>query len=86
MEPSLPKNHEDHIAGKGHNSIDTLQFGTQIYSDASNDEHSRCESSIELGIEKNSRQLQHGSWRTSRAKRTLFWKHKETNRKSTLPF
>ena len=34
---------------------------------------------------KSSWQFQHGLWKKSRAKRTSFWKHKETKRKSTLP-
>ena len=28
---SLPNHHEDHIAGKGENSL-ALQFGSQVYS------------------------------------------------------
>ena len=39
------KNHEDHIAGKGFYFDDTLQLGAQVYSDASSDENSGCESS-----------------------------------------
>ena len=41
MEGSPHKNHADHIAGKGMNSIESLQFGTQIYSYASRNENNR---------------------------------------------
>ena len=46
MADSLPNYHEDHIAGKGNNSLTaTLQFGSQIYSYASSHEDSRSKSS-----------------------------------------
>ena len=45
MEESLPKCHEDHIAGKGDQFTATLQFGTQIYSYASSHEDTRSKSS-----------------------------------------
>ena len=45
MEESLPKYHEDHIAGKGGQFIAALQFGTQIYSHASSNEDTRSKSS-----------------------------------------
>ena len=45
MEDSLPNHHEDHIAGKGDNSLQALQFGSQIYSYASSHEDSRSKSS-----------------------------------------
>ena len=38
---SLPKYHEDHIAGKGDTSLQQYNFGTQIYSYASSNEDSR---------------------------------------------
>ena len=42
---SMPPNHEDHIAGKGENSLAAPQFGSQICSYASSHEISRTESS-----------------------------------------
>ena len=48
MEESLPKYHEDHIAGKGRQFTATLQFGTQIYSYASSTEDTRSKSFQDL--------------------------------------
>ena len=46
MEESLPKYHEDHIAGKGDNSLQHyIQFGTQIYFYASSNEDTGSKSS-----------------------------------------
>ena len=44
MEGSQSKNHEDHIAGRGINSLSHEKSGTQIYSHASSHENSRCKS------------------------------------------
>ena len=52
MGESLPNHREDHIAGKGNNSITALQFGTQIYSYASSNENSGSESSGGQGMGK----------------------------------
>ena len=41
MGVSLPNDHEEHIAGKGDNSLQHYNFGTQIYSYASSHEDSR---------------------------------------------
>ena len=49
MGNSTPSNHEDHIAGKGENS---LQFGSQVYSYASSYEDSGSESSGGQGMGK----------------------------------
>ena len=48
LESSLPKEHEDHIAGKGYNSMTHYNFGAQIYSYASSDENYGCESRKKL--------------------------------------
>ena len=45
MGESLPKYHEDHIAGEGDNSLEYFNFGTQIYSYASSHEDTRSKSS-----------------------------------------
>ena len=42
---SLPNHHENHIAGKGDNSLQHYNFGTHIYSYASSHEDSRSKSS-----------------------------------------
>ena len=53
MGNSEPPNHEDHIAGKGENSlIAALQFGSQIYSYASSYENSGSNSSGLQGMGK----------------------------------
>ena len=45
LESPLPKDHEDHIAGKEYNPIRSLQFGSQIYSYAKSNENTRCKGS-----------------------------------------
>ena len=50
-ESCLPKGHEDHVAGKGYNSMTRLQPCAQVCSDASSDENSGCESSSGQGME-----------------------------------
>ena len=45
MEEFLTKYHQDHIAGKGDNSLQHYNFGTQIYSYASSHEDTRSKSS-----------------------------------------
>ena len=83
MEPSQPKNHEDHIANKGFYFDVTLQFGSQIYSYATKDENSGCNSCRGQGMEK-ARDNPSMATGKLRARRRLFSKHKETKRKSTL--
>ena len=58
VEPSLPKNHEDHIVGKGFTSMthynlvhNLFFFGTQVYSWATSDVNSGCKSSSGQGME-----------------------------------
>ena len=53
MGNSVPNHHEDHIAGKGDNSLQALQFGSQMYSYASSYENSCSESSRGQGMGKN---------------------------------
>ena len=52
MEESLPKYHENHIAGKRGQFTTTLRFGTQIYSYASSYENSRSKGSGGQGMGK----------------------------------
>ena len=55
MEESLPNYHDDHIAGKGTKFTATLQFGTQIYSDASRNEDTcipTAKAAVDKGWEK----------------------------------
>ena len=58
---------------------DTLQLGSQVYSDASSDENSRCEGSSGQGMEeaRNKTSLAVGQ---SEEQKKLFWKHKDTNK------
>ena len=83
LESSLTKNHEDHIAGKGYISMthynlihkfipmpQAMKFWDQ------NQQWTRNGRSW--------RQFQPGSWEKSDVRRRLFWKHKETKRKSTF--
>ena len=51
LESSQPKDDEDHIAGKGYNSMTHLNLVSQVFSFASSDENSGCESSIGEGME-----------------------------------
>ena len=63
---------------------DTLQFGAQVYSDATSDENSRCRSCRGQGMERARSKSQHGIWKKSREKRRFVWNHKETNITSSL--
>ena len=49
---SIPHHHEDHIAGKGENSLQHYKLGSQIFSFASSYENSDSESSGGQGIRK----------------------------------
>ena len=62
---------------------DTLQVGSQVYSDASSDEIPDAKVQW-TRIGRSSRQSQHGNWRKSREKRRLFSQHKETKSESTF--
>ena len=78
-----PKNHEDHIAGEGftsmthynvvHNFIPMPQAMKIPDAKAAVDKERKKFETIRAWI-----------WKKSREKRRLFWKHKETKRKSTL--
>ena len=61
MGESLPSHHEDHIAGKGENSLPALQFGSQIYSNASSHENSCSKSSSGQGNGKNWKRFRRGT-------------------------
>ena len=61
MVNSEPSNHEDHIAGKGENSLQHDNFGSQIYSYASSYENSGSESSGGQGMGKNWRKFRRGT-------------------------
>ena len=52
MGESLPNHHEDHIAGKGHNSLQLYNYGSQICSYASSYKNSCSESTDGQGMEK----------------------------------
>ena len=52
MEESLPNHHEDHIAGKGDNSLQHKKFGSQIYSYTPSHEYSRSKGSSGQGMGK----------------------------------
>ena len=52
MGESLPTHHEDHIAGKGENSLQHYNFGSQIHSYASSHENSCSKSSGGQGMVK----------------------------------
>ena len=82
-ESSQSKIHEDRVAGKGFTSMTHKNLVHRVHPDATSDEDPKRKSRRGQGME-SSRQFQHGIWKTSRAKRRLFWKHKETKRKSTL--
>ena len=60
VESSLPPKHKDHIASKGIYFDVALQLGAQIHPCATSDEYSGCESHSGQGMDKSSRQFQHG--------------------------
>ena len=59
LESTLPKDHEDHIAGKGFNSLKHCNSVHKI-SDASSDENSGCESSSAQRVGESSKSCQRG--------------------------
>ena len=61
LESSLPKDHADHIAGKGYNSMTHYNL-VQVYSNASSDEDSGCKKLQWTRNGRSSRQNQHGIW------------------------
>ena len=63
---------------------DSLQLGSQVYSYASSDENTGCERCSGQGMEEARNDASRGFGIKSRARRRLFWNHKETNIKSTL--
>ena len=78
MEPSVPKNHEDHIAGKGHNSMTHKKLGTQVHSDAASDENPGCKSSSGQGMEEARDDPGMEFGQSKEQKRRSFWKHRKT--------
>ena len=58
------------------------KFGTQIYSDASSDDNSGCESSSGKGMGRSSKRFQPGSWTKQRVKERLFSKQKKREKES----
>ena len=81
VESSQPKTHADHIGGKGFTSMSHYTFGAQVYSGATRDEKFRMQKQQWVKNGKSSRHFKHEIWEKSRAKRRLFWKHKETKKK-----
>ena len=69
VESSQPKNHEDHIAGKGFTPMSHYNLGHNFIPMPQAMKILETKAAVEG---------------KSRAKRRLFWKHKETKRKSTL--
>ena len=84
VEPSLPKKHEDHIAGKGFTSMTHYNLAHKLILIPQAMKILDAKAAVDKE-RKNSRQFQHEIWNKSRAQRRLFWKHKEIKRKSTMP-
>ena len=83
--PSLQSpNHEARIAWKNYFD-DTLQFGAQVYSNATNYEKFRMQKLPWTRNGQSSRQYQHDNWTESRARKRWSMKHEETKIMSTLP-
>ena len=61
MGNSIPHHHEDHIAGKGENSLQHYNLVHKIYSDASSYENSCSESSGGQGMEKLKKRFRRGT-------------------------
>ena len=83
MEPSLPKIHEDHIEGKGYNSMNHYDLAYKFIPLPQAMKIPDAKAAVEKEWKK-SKQFQHGSWTKSRAKRRLFWKQRKTKGKSAL--
>ena len=83
LESSLSKHREDHIAGKGYNSMTHYNLVHKFIPilQAMKIPDAKVQWTR---IGRSSRQSQHGNWRKSREKRRLFSQHKETNIKSTF--
>ena len=88
VERSVPKNHEDHTAGEGHNSMTHYNLvhkfipmpqATKILDAkaAVDKEWKTLETTPAWQFDK-VQSKKHSDWRVSRARRRLFWKHKET--------
>ena len=78
------KNHGDRMAGKRIHFCDTFLLWCTSLSQCHKRWRFRMLRPPWIKNGKSSRKSQHGMWEKSRAKRRLFWKHKETIRKSTL--
>ena len=88
VEPSRPKSHEDHIAGKGQNSMThynlTHKFIPMPQAMKIPDAKAAVDKKWKTSNGKSSKRFQHGSWTKSKARRRLFWRHRKTKTKSTL--
>ena len=78
------QNHEDHIAGKGENSLQHYNLVHKFYSYASSYEDSGSESSSGQGMGKNWRKFRRGTWPKSKVRKT--WSMKQGPRALTVHF
>ena len=75
-ESTLPRNHEDHIAEKGSNSINNYNLVHKFIP---------MPQAMKIPSAKRMRKFQLGSWIKCTARKMTFWKHKRRKGKSTLP-
>ena len=76
FQSSQVKNHEDHIAGKGFTSLTHYNLTHKFIP---------MPQAMKIPDAKAAKRFQRGKCWKSRVRRRLSWKHKETERKSTLP-
>ena len=83
-EPLQSQIHEDRIAGNGVTSLTHYNLLHKFIQEPQAMKIPDAKAAVDKEW-KNSRQSQYGIWRKSRARRSLFWKHKETKRRASLP-
>ena len=83
LESSLPKDDEDHIAGKGSNSMTHYNWVHKFSPMPQAMKSLDAKAAVDKEWKKLEK-IQPGSWTKLRAKKRLFRTHKETKRKATL--
>ena len=77
LEPTLSRDHEDHIAEKGPNSISHYCLVRMFFSDAPSDEDSGCESCNGQRMGEARKVVSVASGKGEEWERCALWKHKE---------
>ena len=83
LESALPKDHEDHIAGKGYNSMTHCNLVHKFILMHQTMKNLDAKGAVDKEWEK-AETIPAWQLEKVKARRRLFWKHKETKRQSTL--